>query len=134
VPHPQKAMIAFLLAFAGALLMGAGAPLYKKCTEKVGKISFDKFARNPWGMISSIVFNLPFFIALACGGGGWVLWVSGLSELEATIAGPTLAAMYLTNLAVARFYLGERLTRREGMGLVVIILGIVLLALAGGVR
>jgi drug/metabolite transporter (DMT)-like permease len=42
--------------------------------------------------------------------------------------------MYLTNLAVARFYLGERLTRREGIGLVVIILGIVLLALAGGVK
>ena len=127
-------MIAFLLAFTGALLMGVGAPLYKKCTEKVGKISFEKFVQNPWGMISSIIFNLPFFVAVACGAGGWMLWVSGLSDLEAMVAGPTLAAMYLTNLAVARFYLGERLTSREGLGLLVIVVGIIILALAGGVR
>jgi drug/metabolite transporter (DMT)-like permease len=126
-------MIAFLLAFLGALLMGAGAPLYKKCTERVGKISLEKFMQNPWRMISSIVFNLPFFIAVACGVGGWILWVSGLSNLEAMVAGPTLAAMYLTNLAIARLYLGEKLTRREGWGLAIIVLGIIVLALAGGV-
>jgi drug/metabolite transporter (DMT)-like permease len=126
-------MIAFLLAFLGALLMGAGAPLYKKCTERVGKISLEKFMQNPWRMVSSIVFNLPFFIAVACGVGGWILWVSGLSNLEAMVAGPTLAAMYLTNLAIARLYLGEKLTRREGWGLAIIVLGIIVLALAGGV-
>lgn len=113
--------------------MGAGAPLYKKCTERVGKISLEKFMQNPWRMISSIVFNLPFFIAVACGVGGWILWVSGLSNLEAMVAGPTLAAMYLTNLAIARLYLGEKLTRREGWGLAIIVLGIIVLALAGGV-
>jgi drug/metabolite transporter (DMT)-like permease len=126
-------MIAFLLAFLGALLMGAGAPLYKKCTERVGKISLEKFMQNPWRMVSSIVFNLPFFIAVACGVGGWILWVSGLSNLETMVAGPTLAAMYLTNLAIARLYLGEKLTRREGWGLAIIVLGIIVLALAGGV-
>jgi drug/metabolite transporter (DMT)-like permease len=126
-------MIAFFLAFLGALLMGAGAPLYKKCTERVGKISLEKFIQNPWRMISSIVFNLPFFIAVTCGVGGWILWVSGLSNLEAMVAGPTLAAMYLTNLAIARLYLGEKLTRREGWGLAIIVLGIIVLALAGGV-
>lgn len=113
--------------------MGAGAPLYKKCTERVGKISLEKFMQNPWRMISSIVFNPPFFIAVACGVGGWILWVSGLSNLEAMVAGPTLAAMYLTNLAIARLYLGEKLTRREGWGLAIIVLGIIVLALAGGV-
>ncbi|MEM2289333.1 MAG: EamA family transporter [Candidatus Hadarchaeales archaeon] len=122
----------FLLAFAGSLLMGIGAPLYKKCTERVGKISVEKFLRDPKGMISRLVFNLTFLAAVLFGFGGWVLWLSGLSGLEAMIGGPILAAMYITSLLVARFYLGERLTPREGMGLGILLLGILVLGFAGG--
>ncbi|MEM2282267.1 MAG: EamA family transporter [Candidatus Hadarchaeales archaeon] len=112
--------------------MGIGAPLYKKCTERVGKISVEKFLRDPKGMISRLVFNLTFLAAVLFGFGGWVLWLSGLSGLEAMIGGPILAAMYITSLLVARFYLGERLTPREGMGLGILLLGILVLGFAGG--
>lgn len=48
------------------------------------------------------------------------------------IAGPLLAAMYITNLLVARLYLGEVLTSKEWLGLILIIAGVVSLGVAGG--
>ena len=116
----------------GALLMGVGAPLYKKCTERVGKITFDKFMRDPWGLISKIVFNRIFFVAVVCGTVGFILYIRGLSFGEATVAGPLLAGMYVSSLIVSVTYLKERLTRIEVIGIFTVIFGIVVMALAGG--
>lgn len=124
-------MNAIILALAGALMMGLGSPFYKKCTEKIGRISFEKFSSNPLGLLFSLVFNKFFLIGVGLGCIGWVLWLSGLTEIEAMVAGPVLAAMYISNLILARLWLKESLSKREMGGIIGIILGILVLAIGG---
>lgn len=61
----------FLPTFAGHCSWGA--PFYKKATERVGRISLEKFLQDPKGSSIPLVFNWPFVIGALCGVGGWIL-------------------------------------------------------------
>ena len=123
-----------ILGLAGATLWGICTPVMKQGIDQdIGEITLKKFKENPLGLIKTLFFGNKYFLPGLIGSIlGWVIWYQGLQLGEASIVGPLGAFSTVITPIYAYFYLDERLSRKEIMGIVLALAGIAVLGLYQG--
>ncbi|QRY81483.1 EamA family transporter [Pseudomonas sp. PDNC002] len=98
----------------------------------LGQIA-QKFAVESWrGQDSGIAAKLlsPWLLlAVACLGGGLLLWLGVLRRLEVGVAYPMLSLNFVLVTLVASRLFGERIDTRHWLGVALIVGGVALLGL-----
>lgn len=90
------------------------------------KLTIDRWRRAFPG-IAVALSSVWLWLALACLGGGLVLWLLVLQRLDVGIAYPMLALNFVLITLAGRFVFKEPVDRRHWLGLALILLGVVLL-------
>jgi len=90
-----------------------------------------KLAIEQWGRafpgIAQALTSTWLWLALACLGGGMLLWLLVLQRMDVGIAYPMLALNFVLITVIGRYGFNETVDRRHWLGLAMILLGVVLL-------
>ncbi len=116
---------AIVFTLIGASMYGIGTPMFKQASEHIGEISYDLIKEDVTGFLKSFLGNRYFLGGVVFGIFGWVIWTVGLNMGDVTIIGPMSAISYVITPFYSRFFMDEKLTQREMLGI-----GIALVALA----
>ena len=119
------AVEAILFTLIGASMYGIGTPMFKQASEHMGELSYDMIKEDVTGFLKSFLVNRYFLGGVVFGIFGWVIWNAGLNMADVTIIGPLSAISYVVTPFYSRFFMDERLTQREMLGI-----GIALVAIA----
>jgi drug/metabolite transporter (DMT)-like permease len=118
-------LLAVILAVIASVVFGIATPLFKKCTQPIGKIGME-FKKDIKGNLKKIL-NKYFVIAAILQLLGWLIFITAISRYEVSVITPVLAMTYVFTAFYASIVLKERLTKKEVIGIIVIILGVIIL-------
>lgn len=121
------AIEAVIFTLVGASMYGVGTPMFKQASEHIGEISYDLIKEDVSGFFKSFLGNRYFLGGVFFGIFGWVIWMVGLNMGEVTIIGPMSAISYVVTPFYSRFFMDERLTRREMLGIGLALVAITIL-------
>lgn len=108
-------MILLFVLFVMGVLASAGSFFLKKSTT--GGLSVSKLLRNPNFYLGGGLYVLSAFLNLYL-----------LKQLPYSVVVPLGALTYIWTLIIAHRFLGEVVTRKKIVGILLILLGVVLIA------
>jgi len=96
----------------------------------LGQIA-QKLTVDQWGGyfpgVAQALTSFWLWLALACLGGGMLLWLLVLQRLDVGIAYPMLALNFVLITLTGRYLFKESIDRRHWLGLAMILIGVILL-------
>ncbi|MFY1663042.1 4-amino-4-deoxy-L-arabinose-phosphoundecaprenol flippase subunit ArnE [Pseudomonas sp. Pseu.R1] len=108
----------FVLLFCACLLTCLGQVAQKLTIEQWG---------GYFPSIAQALTSVWLWLALACLGGGLLLWLLVLQRMDVGIAYPMLALNFVLITLIGRFGFKETVDRRHWLGIAMILLGVALL-------
>ncbi|MFK3795614.1 4-amino-4-deoxy-L-arabinose-phosphoundecaprenol flippase subunit ArnE [Pseudomonas sp. NPDC088444] len=108
----------FVLLFCACLLTCLGQVAQKLTIEQ-----WDGYFPG----IAQALTSVWLWLALACLGGGLLLWLLVLQRMDVGIAYPMLALNFVLITLIGRFGFKETVDRRHWLGIAMILLGVALL-------
>ena len=114
-----------LLLFSVVSILSVGQVFFKLTANRLP----DQFS---FGTVASIIGDFRFIFALCFYCAGTLLWIFALKRMPLTVAYPFVALSFIVTPILASIFLDERLSLANGLGGLLIISGVLVIANWGG--
>lgn len=112
------------------VLVTAGQTTLRWGMQLVGPITGERM-RTPLALIAQVASRWQVWVGFGLYGLSAAAWIFALSRVPLSVAYPFLGLTYVGVAAVAQTLLDERLTPAQWLGIVLVVFGVVVVALAG---
>ncbi|MEM2109712.1 MAG: EamA family transporter [Candidatus Odinarchaeota archaeon] len=122
----ENLLVSVLLAVAASAIFGVATPLFKKATMTVGEIRVHEFKQDFSGNVKKLL-NKYMAVAIILQLSAWLIFLMAISRYQISIIVPVLSTTYIFAAFYCNRFLKEKLTWKEILGILIIIVGVVVL-------
>ncbi|WEU40443.1 MAG: EamA family transporter [Candidatus Odinarchaeum yellowstonii] len=122
----ENLFISVILAVIASAIFGIATPLFKRATMAVGEIRVEEFKKDFKGNLRKLL-NKYMAIAIALQLGAWLIFLMAISRYQVSIIVPILSTTYIFTAFYANRFFKEKLSWREILGILIIIIGVIIL-------
>ncbi|MHA1237692.1 MAG: EamA family transporter [Candidatus Odinarchaeia archaeon] len=124
-----ESYLGFILAIFSAFLFGLGTSLQKKGLNIMEPLFFKTFIKKIHRVFISLILNKFWILGTLISISGWYLYVNALSLTDLIIVRPIINLNIVFVIIIGVLTLNERINKRELIGMILIISGVLFLSL-----
>lgn len=122
----ENLLISIIFVILASAIFGAATLLFKKATMAVGEIKVHEFKKDFKGKVSKLL-NKYMAIAIILQLVAWLIFLMAISRYQVSIIVPVLSTTYIFTAFYCNRFLKEKLSWREMLGILIIIIGVIIL-------
>ncbi len=124
----ENLLVSILLATLASAIFGVATLLFKKATMPVGEIKVQEFKKDFKGNVKKLL-NKDMALAIILQLSAWLIFLMALSRYQVSVIVPVLSTTYIFTAFYCNRFLKEKLSWREILGILIIIVGVIILTL-----